>query len=522
MIKRTTGSILIALMLVAMLSIPAGAEEEKGAGVDIDLEGYYRVRYDNHFNTGWVFDEDSDWYTYFDQRMLLTPSFIINEKIGIYSQLDILRNVNWGQNTTVKVPVAFVDRNETNIEKIESVQLGAVDLTKGNLFSAAPSNVDLATGEDVESIQVRRLWGEVTLPVGRVIVGRMGSNFGLGIFSNDGNGFDDDYGDTYDRIGFGTKIGPYVPIFLYEKIVEDSRAVADTDVNDIAWVNYLRDIEWGQSNSLNAGFYMLHRWQQSTDAKLFVYDLWAQLKMGGFRLETEAAAIQGKMTMFDSDTIEDLEENGVPTGEGGGKITADAYINANQFWYESDTWGTGIELGFSSPSDPNPEREFNASSASAIAVAAALNEGDEDSPQGSIDFITSVVENQAAFGTHIYTFPFDKDYSVDLIIWEMLMGGAVKNGIYAKVGGYINPIDMLNIRLDVLKSWINEPHKGEDGEAASHDLGWETDLDVALRAADHFTFGVQFAYAWPGAWFEDVYENVENVYTLQTRFIFDF
>ena len=43
----------------------------------------------------------------------------------------------------------------------------------------------------------------------------MGSNWGLGMFTNDGNCLDCDYGDTVDRISFAARLGGFyiVPMF---------------------------------------------------------------------------------------------------------------------------------------------------------------------------------------------------------------------------------------------------------------------------------------------------------------------
>ena len=521
--RRSLVLLLAALVLVGAFGISPAWSDEKGAGVAFDLDGYYRVRYDNHFKTDWLYDDDSDWYSYFDQRMLLKPNLIINEKVRLVLELDILKNVNFGNNTDKRVPVVYVDRNATDLEMIESINFGQVDLPKGTIFSEQMSDHNVITGEEVDPIEIRRVYGEVKLPIGLLRVGRQGSHFGLGLFDNAGDGLDDDYGDTYDRLLFAfSPIGPYIPIFMYDKIIEDDHKIADTDAHQFRWENRVKDIQWGQDNQFDAGLAIMHRWQQSTDSKIFVYDLWFRFMFGGFRLESEALALQGQMTVFDRDTIRDFEQDGLPTGQRAGKITADAYLNANQFWYEADTWGSGVEFGFSSPSDPNSDKEFDAVAADNISEAAVLAAGDPNSAQASIEFVNAVVANQSAFGNHIYTYPFDRDYSVDLIMWEMLMGGAVKNGLYAKVGGYINPLDLMQIRLDLIKSWINESGKGRNGENADHDLGWELDLDFSVSAADHFTFGMQFGYAFPGAYFDDVYRNVENVFTFQSRFVFDF
>ena len=523
MIRRGLGIAIAVLLILTCIAPVAFAEEQQGgAGVSFDISGYYRVRYDNIFRTKWLYHDDSNWWTYFDQRALLTPRLLISDRVSLNTQLDLLRNVNFGNNLERPVPLAVVRRNEANLEQIQSVNFEQRDVLQGNVLSQDMSNTDVLTNEEVDSIILRRLWGEARLPIGVVRVGRQGSNFGMGLFANDGDGYDDDYGDTYDRLLYGFRFGPWAPVFMYDKVVEDTYKVADTDVHQFGWINNFKDIRWGNNNQFDGGLYILNRSQQSTEARIWVYDAWARFMLGGFTLEAEAVALQGKMVVFDGEEIDDLEEDGIPVGQGGGKVIIDAYLAAGKFGYTANTWGVGAEGGFSSPDDPEADRNFSNEAALAVMEASSKASGDPDGAESKIDFITSVVENQQAFGDRMYSFAFDKDYNVDLIIWEVLMGGAVRNGIYAKVGGFLNPVDFFTMRLDVMKNWINEPGKGFDGTDASNDLGWEMDWDFALKAADHFEFGIQFGYAWPGTWFEDVYENTENVYTMQTRFLFHF
>ena len=53
-----------------------------------------------------------------------------------------------------------------------------------------------------DSVRVKRLYGEVSTPVGILRFGRMGSHWGLGMLHNDGTGIDSDFGDTVDRFMF--------------------------------------------------------------------------------------------------------------------------------------------------------------------------------------------------------------------------------------------------------------------------------------------------------------------------------
>ena len=58
-----------------------------------------------------------------------------------------------------------------------------------------------------DSFRAKRLWAEVTIPpIGQLRFGRMGNHWGLGMYQNDGNCLDCDYGNTVDRIMLVLKI----------------------------------------------------------------------------------------------------------------------------------------------------------------------------------------------------------------------------------------------------------------------------------------------------------------------------
>jgi len=527
---RFISGLLLALIIFIPTVVFADTEqeqlpkEEKG-GVEWSLSGYYRVRFFNNFNQGWkVGDAGSNWQQYFDQRAELNPKLTINEKISINMQLDLLRNITFGQNQIVTKDVLLVDRDPNDTEKIRNIQIGTINLPQGNVLSQNVSSTNLL-GQDVPTIQVNRLWGDVLLPVGRLMIGRQSYNFGMGLLSNDGNGLDSDYGDTYDRILWAMKIGKYViPALSFDKVVEGSTWQAYMDVNQYSLICLVKDVKWSKSNQFDGGADLIFRTQTSTDANLFIYDLWLKFQFGGFLLENEDVAIQGSMVMFNHDEVDQIKQQlGKDlVGVGGGKIEANAYLSATRFKYQSDLWSAGVEYGFSSPSDANPNREFDPDQASKIAFAQAKLKADPDNTQRQNDFINAVLNNQSAFGKKVYTFPFDKDYIVDLILWRQLMGGAVKNAMYAKASGSVSPIEELKIGVDVIDSYINESGKGKDTKDAHHDLGWEMDYNLTLKAAQHFTCRFDFGYLFAGQYFRDVYDNVKNIYTFQVRTIFDF
>ena len=117
-----------------------------------------------------------------------------------------------------------------------------------------------ASGLETDSIALRRAWVEFKVPVGVMRVGRMPSNWGMGLLANDGNGHDDLFGDnqnytTYDRVLFATR-----PIAIAQKIMgqEDSEiplfiAVAYDRLVDDPLATYRGDCRGGIAQG-EAGF----------------------------------------------------------------------------------------------------------------------------------------------------------------------------------------------------------------------------------------------------------------------------
>jgi hypothetical protein len=533
------------LVLLTACLAPFAAQAEDAsqlASVGFNVHGYYRARYFNYFDLSWISKEkgdDSDWWSWIDQRLVLQPTLVISDPIQIVTEMNILDNVMWGDNTLNRQAAVFTTRKPNDLETIDNVKAGTLDFNAGNLFSQSMS--DTTTDRtDINPIEFRQLFARILLPVGYLQIGRQGSHFGMGLFSNSGSpysrfmetpgdvtdrnsGFDSNGGDFYDRVLFASRIaGFYYPMVVYDRIAEDSFKTGTNDVNAFTLVNLFRGIRFADSGQFDGGFFIQGRGQHSTDGNVWIYDVWARLGYAGFLWETEALALQGHAKFIDHDTVEDLKEQGLPTGQGGGQVSADAYLAAFRFKYDSGRWSSGFEYGFSSPADPNPDHEFDAQAAANLEQAKAQLSTDPDNPNQKIDFTSAVVQNQRAFGRQLRTFNFDPEYKIDLITWDQLMGGALENGMYFKAGGYIRPLDGMHIQLDVINSYINEAGRSKNGGEASHDLGWETDLNFSYTAFKQFTSGLSIGYMLPGQYFRDVYRHVDNVYTMQIRTIVNF
>jgi uncharacterized protein (TIGR04551 family) len=154
--------------------------------------GYFRVRYEFFNNMNLERGADPAGYTLFpngfigsannksisdaNMRFRFDPTLMISEDIQIHTTMDILDNV----------------------------LLGSSPQGDPVLDQYTPLNA-LTSGRAGVPIAVKRVWGRVNTQLGEFTVGRMGYNFGLGILHNDGNGLDQDYGDTYDRVAFSPR-----------------------------------------------------------------------------------------------------------------------------------------------------------------------------------------------------------------------------------------------------------------------------------------------------------------------------
>jgi hypothetical protein len=241
----------------------SGAAAQDAAYPSISVDGYYRVRplYLKDPN-----GEPQDVTRLIRHRLRINPTLQINEYVGLHVQVQALDGV-WGANP-------------------------------GNVLSQS-------TEDRSANMILRRAYGEVTTPVGVVRAGRMGSQWGFGILSNDGDGFRNDFGDaeagdTYDRILFVTKPlgkdGPLTSAVFFDKVLETDGLAAtlgpdrvrEGDVDQYGvLVHYKR-------GHFAVGTYSLVRTQTKTDTQAFIPDLLVRYNTRRFHFGAEAVGIFGE------------------------------------------------------------------------------------------------------------------------------------------------------------------------------------------------------------------------------------
>lgn len=185
---RCGGKFLLALLGI-LLALPAAA-------MDFTSHGYYRSRLVGLYNldlqnsnTAIANSNNQNGLIYFNEmRLRVEPTLKLNDFLQINSQIDILDNLTYGNNVTVQ-------------QEILSPVIGTITLPAG----AGSNSLVGGTAGQNGSMNVRRVWAGITTPIGKFQIGRQPSHWGLGIFQNDGNGVQADFGDTADRILYLTQ-----------------------------------------------------------------------------------------------------------------------------------------------------------------------------------------------------------------------------------------------------------------------------------------------------------------------------
>ncbi len=267
-------------------------------------------------------------------RLRLAPEIHVSDNLRIRSQIDLLDNLVLGS-TPEGYRYAPGDTGGADVQYRSGYnQLGVYDTTQ------VPP--DSSSNGFSDSVRVKRAWGEYTTPIGELRFGRMPDHWGLGMLYNAGDGFDDDYQTTFDRLMVTTGIRDLDLLIAASWDFPNEGAIASIpiagaqpydrasidDVNQytlrILRKQSLESQQLAKGNLvLNGGIYFVYKTQSLAndqalpeglggvtpnsnpdaltdayarrDARIYVPDLWLELKYKKFRFSTEAAAVLGSI-----------------------------------------------------------------------------------------------------------------------------------------------------------------------------------------------------------------------------------
>lgn len=460
----------------------------------------------NPQNIGENFGADGRVYATSNLRLRLEPIFNVSEAVRVRAQVDVLDNIVLGS-----TPGFFP----------ETGGLGQVDGDAPDIFGVGQVPVG-------DTIIAKRAWAEAQIPYGEIRFGRMGWHFGLGLFANDGNDIDSNFGDTVDRVALTFKLSDYLITGAFDfgatgVISEQPAAGALGQPFDISQVDdvkqyvvsamrvYTRQEEEKMKKRgdlvLQYGVQGVYRSQQATsefnvgvddpnqiilaDRRAFTgtLDVWSRLIWKNFYLEAEAVGVYGTLECVlnappGQDTGDCQDPNGGQAQLENIGILAGGMVVRGSYSLADGQWTIGAEVGAASA---DPQTSFS------LAL------------QAQNPFVP-------AQNGLLSAFLFDRDYRVDLILFRELLG-TVTGAAYLKPSVTWRPLEQITLRgsgiysvaLAPLDNQLGlNPNTPFSGEAP---LGLEFDLDAEYRTSDRFFAALSWGILVPQAGLNPVGNN---------------
>jgi hypothetical protein len=506
------------LWLLVALALAWPAPGHAKLELKLDLSGYFRVR---AVRSGNVFDttvlpntavaatpQKSTDYLY--QRVRLTPRISLGDVATLHVQIDALNNVVWGDNDLVS--------------------------STAPVFATGTSNTNLL-GERVASVEVPRAWLELKIPVGLLRVGRMPSQWGLGLLANDGNGFrnefdDAHFGSTADRVLFATRpVQVYKAIrgdrgyksnlifaIAYDKIVEEPCEVLHGSISncsllppDDLWERYQEDRPAGSQA-------FLARNQNDVDELVLVLS-YANPKLHLVRPDDQLTLGTYIVLRSQNQSFTKVPQEDDPKDTGTFVGIYDVYLKARiwRAYAEGEFVAIIGDTTGGVPLPPNSKKQ--------IRLYGGVGRVGYVSP-----FFDFIVESGYASGTSdlegekFTQRPLHPDYAVGLVLYRQVLRersyqvySAFNARGFSSAGGvidsaYVFPrvrlrppwpkLKGLELVAGVLSAWADKrdeilfsAHKGDSGEKRGTYLG--TEIDAALKYSfyqDHLRFVLEGGY----------------------------
>lgn len=439
-----------------------------------------------------------------NMRFRLQTTLNISEHIRIHSTIDFLDNLvlgstprgNFGQLQDPFVPLVGI--SDTQLPPTHGV----------NGFS--------------DSIRVKHVYAEVMTPFGLARVGRMPSQWGLGILANSGMGTNQDYGDTVDRVMFITKLFNHFIIPAFDIVSSGSTSALpqntlwvgqpfDLGMSDNSYQlvlavaradrgQKLRDRRENGDVIVNYGAYVVYRWQDLTSEctpgqtckvegapnenaingvgrypanipltkrglSMLIPDVWFRLMVGEkMRLELEWVFVIGANA--------DLAAvDGTPVGIANGP---------NQKPFGILQWGGALEFEY---------RFLDGQLRLELKLGIASGDKDFSSRWGFTADTDQKINN----------FRFDPDYQIDMILWRELYG-TVTNAWYGRFQLTYNFIgnpweeDGIGLRIGAIYS---QALNKEATLGQAEPLGVEANASVRYASSDGYAFIVDYGILFP-------------------------
>ncbi|MGE0872212.1 MAG: TIGR04551 family protein [Kofleriaceae bacterium] len=381
-----------------------------------------------------------------------------------------------------------------------------IDLFDGVALGSKPIGVSATTlsQEPPDSFLIRRAYGEARTAIGVIAAGRIGSHWGMGLFTNGGDCADCNFGDSADSLQFITSIGGHAWTLAYDLAATgpagtraDGRGV-DLDRDDDARTlrfSVLRS--WGpdgiarrlkaNTTSVEYGAYYAHRSQDRDSVAVpgasggtfvqvprglsaHVIDGWFRMTAPWLIVEAEAAVIRAQIDQFSS-----IPGVLVPMPVKSSQLGAAVRTEVGG----DGVIGGGLDAGYASGDSAPGFGAFPRS----LTLA---QPGDLDGLQAN--GITDASANN---------FRFHPDFRIDRILFHEIIG-TVTDALYVRPHVHYRTralgAGVFTAEVAAIASMAVEANSTPSGEAP---LGIEIDPTVKFASNDGFTIALEHAVLLP-------------------------
>tara|TARA_Y100001968_G_scaffold328227_1_gene374987 strand:+ start:5651 stop:7021 length:1371 start_codon:yes stop_codon:yes gene_type:complete len=409
------------------------------AAVEFRLDGLYRFEASLFDTLSLNRDADDSEGTrnYLDHRLRLTPHIRLSPQVHVFVEFDVMDAMRFG--STPEVLAADGQFQDNGSPFNEPIALSG---------SVIPGS------DYTESMFVRRAWAELYTPWFDLKVGRMASNWGMGLLANDGSCDRCYYGDIVDRVMISTsRLDPVRLSFAV-----DMRSEGFINRNDDTHSFLLSGGYLGEVHRI--GGYL--RWTRQPSNKFNVVhgDIWATTRLGPLSLELEALILWGQA----EDTELGVENLSILAGGG----ALDAVLSINP-------WEIGFQLGVASGDSNGQDNEWHTLTM------------DRDHNIGLLMFeqpMPVYAHGDAAT---------EENQNIDLS--RQLTGSGVSNAVYLRPRFHIDIREDLRAGVILIAAFpaVKEAFPGEPDA-----YGLEIDVELLWTLYGNFELGARAGFLFPG------------------------
>ncbi|NOY91114.1 MAG: TIGR04551 family protein [Deltaproteobacteria bacterium] len=433
----------------------------------------------------------SDRLRFVNMRMRLAPTLALSDDVKVHMMIDVFDNMVLGSTPDSQVylppgaPGNFTNDTAGGQQWYRPLRTPGVPLDS---FTATSNPPQAYRNSLQDSIYVRRAWAEVTnRGLGQLRFGRMGSQWGLGVLANSGDGIDSDFSSDVDRVMAMTRLAGFYLVLIRDfagegYIIRDPADVTAlpfdaTQKDDIRqWVLAVAHREDPETQRtmlqrgdwvLNGGVYFVMRKQFLSTAGItdpfatqssasgglvrrgtqaYIPDLWGQFLWGDLRLEAEAVYIAGQIKNVDNTTF----------SLGNYKVRQFGFAFEGEYRLLDDHLGLSFYGGYAS------------------------GDADVDGLSARAGLLAQQTDNRT-----ISAFNFHPNYRIDLILWRSIMG-RISGAYYFRPGISYDIIrnsfgQLLGGRVDVVYSRASSEVQTYGSDP---NLGVEIDASLYYRSED--------------------------------------